>query len=402
VKRDPSSRAALVRAGAVITLIIAGCNGGKKESAPASSASHAASSAPPLAVEPAYSCADQECTLTRVTDGIKSALEAMPDYANLKIVFSKDTTDADLKTISKLPWIRVLRIDSENVTDAFPLLPLKDLKRLDISATKIKSLAALATSSGLVAFDAHGVEELEQVAALGSHTGLEELNLTGSSVTDIRAAYNLSSLKRLELEQSKIEDITPLKGCTKLEDLDLDATKVKDLSPIAGLVAMKHLSFAKTSVTDTSPLKDLVDVESIDASESKVRDLSGLKGMKKLVNATFAGAKSVYDIKALVDLKALATLDLSGTTVNDLSALVGLKRLKVLNVNNTSLHDVLRLSQLDGLEDLRIVGTWVTDLAPLRGLKKLRRVAVGKNFPKKKIDELTKANPNITVEVAEK
>jgi hypothetical protein len=60
------------------------------------------------------------------------------------------------------------------------------------------------------------------------------------------------------------------------------------------------------------------------------------------------------------------------------------------------------LSQLDALEDLRIVGTWVTDLAPLKGLKKLRRVAVGKNLPKKRIEELNKANPSITVEVAEK
>lgn len=326
----------------------------------------------------------------------------MPDYVELRVVFSKETTDADLKSVAKLPWIKTLRIDSDKVTDAFALLPLKDLKRLDISATKIKSLSALASSSGLVAFDAHGVEELEDVTALGSHVGLEELNLTGTSVTDIRAGYNLASLKRLELEQSKIEDIGPIKGCAKLELLDLDGTKVKDLSPLAKLVTLKKLSLVKTPVTDTAPLKDLVEMEALDLSDSKVRDLGGLKGMKKLVNLTLAGAKGVSDLKALIDVKALATLDLSGTLATDLTPLVGMKRLKVLNLNNTPLHDVLRLSQLESLEDLRLVGTWVNDLAPLRGLKKLRRVAVGKNMPKKKVDELTKALPNVTVEVAEK
>ncbi len=389
---------------ALVSCSLVSCSSkGKQQTPPASSstAGASASSASPLAgPEPAFSCTEAECTVTRVTDAIKAAIEAKPDHENLVVVFGKETTDADLKTVAKLPWIRVLRVESDKVTDAFALLPLKDLKRLDISATKIKSVSALATSSGLVAFDAHGVEELEDVTALGSHVGLEELNLTGTSVTDIRAAYPLTSLKHLELEQSKIENITPLKGCTKLEHLDLDGTKVKDLAPLAALVAMKKLSLAKTPITDTTPLKDLVELESLDLSDSKVRDLSGLKGMKKLVNLTFANAKGVSDLKALMEMKSLATLDLTGTLANDLTPLVPLKRLKVLNLNNTPNHDVLRLSQLTDLEDLRIVGTWVTDLAPLKGLKKLRRISVGKNFPKKKIDELAKTSPNIAVEVA--
>jgi internalin A len=356
-----------------------------------------ASSAATAPTGPPTQCTDTECDVTSITDKVKADLEAVPNHEQLKIVFGKDTAPADLKTVSKIPWVTWLRVESDQIADTFALLPLTNLQKLEIGATKISSLAGLAVLSGLTDFDAHGLSTLSDITALGNHTNLANVNLSDTAITDLRSLNDRLGLVRLEIARTKVKDLKPLENHTKLEWLDLQGSSVKTVDSLAGDTALKTLILTKTDIGDLSALKTCVALEDFEAANAKFADLAGLKGAKKLTTLNLAGASRVTDLKPLYDDKAVVTLDLSNTNVNDVAALVQMKGLKTLNLNGTHVRDVNVLTVLPALEEIHLNGTYVQDIGPLSRLKKLKKLVLPKWFPQKKIDDFTKTAPNVAV-----
>src|SRR5436305_14157436 len=87
-----------------------------------------------------------ECSLAVVTDASKAELEKRPhDTFRLKIRAS--ATNAELKSLAKLPWLEQLSFENNAAIDDLSALKvLKKLRRLDISdLPRTKSLAFLSS-----------------------------------------------------------------------------------------------------------------------------------------------------------------------------------------------------------------------------------------------------------------
>jgi len=158
------------------------------------------------------------------------------------------------------------------------------------------------------------------------------LHLSRTSVSDISALSELTSLERLYLTSTPVSDISALSGLTTLQLLELSGAPVSDIRPLSGLTNLEWLDLLGTPVSDISALSGLTNLETLDLYGTPVSDVS-----------------------ALGRLTALKRLDLTGTSVTDISALSGLPALERLNLSDTSVSDVSPIEHLinDGLVLIR-------------------------------------------------
>jgi internalin A len=233
-------------------------------------------------------------------------------------------------------------------TDITPLARLLGLQELDLSETSVTDLAPLASLTNLR--DLNLLEtSVTDLAPLAGLTRLQNLDLWGGGVRDLAPLAGLKKLQKLGLLEIKARDLTPLTGMTALQDLYLSGELVRDLAPLVGLIGLQNLILAGTRVRDLTPLARLQALKTLELPETRVNDLTPLAGLKKL-----------------------RTLDLSGTSVRNLTPLAGLKGLHTLSLSTTSVKNLIPLAGLKELQTLDLAGTGVTDLAPLGELTGLR------------------------------
>jgi len=165
-----------------------------------------------------------------------------------------------------------------------------------------------------------------EMAVVGQLIALEELNLSGTNLTDERTVHfqSLTRLRRLDLSSTKVTgaSLANLKNLADLQALDLTSTAVadSDLTYLKELRQLRDLKLSQTDITDAGlwRLRDLSDLERLDLSDCGK-------------NITDAGLIS------LGGLLQLESLNLDDTDVTDagLPSLSGLVRLQSLSLRNT-------------------------------------------------------------------
>ena len=157
-------------------------------------------------------------------------------------------------------------------------------------------------------------KDLDDVSFLADLPMIEDLNLSGTNVTNLAPLANLTKLKRLVLLAVPVRDISPLANLTNLESLSLENTKVADILPLANLVNLRDLSLAGTPVSDLSPLA----------------------GMTKLVELKLFFCPNIHNVEPLTGHTQLGYLDLSDTKVAEIDPLTGLTSLGFLSLSRTA------------------------------------------------------------------
>ena len=168
-------------------------------------------------------------------------------------------------------------------------------------------------------------------------------------------------------------------------NLDLGWTEVSDIRALGGLTNLTNLDLGRTKVNDISALGGLTNLTNLDLSESGVEDISALGGLTNLTNLDLRGS-GVEDISALGGLTNLTNLDLGWTRVSAISALGGLTNLINLDLFHTGVEDINALSGLTSLTNL--------DLQYLE-LKELPEFLLDLNIPYIDSDEFVKEGINI-------
>jgi hypothetical protein len=197
---------------------------------------------------------------------------------------------------------------------------------------------------------------LNRIPPLGSLSGLEELDLSSTSVTDLAALTDLAGLQRLYLSDTRVSDLGPIAALTSLRTLDVSGSHVADLEPLRRLNFLEHLNLS--NILPVSASKS--------STRSKVRNAFAALG--------FSG--SHLDLGPLSALTHLQELDVSDTSIMDISPLYASKMLKKFLLSNTQVSDLLPLSELVNLEQLVLDRTQVADLSPLARLKNLRELVI--------------------------
>ena len=208
----------------------------------------------------------------------------------------------------------------------------------------------------------------EEIEAL---SGLQDLTLDGTEVSDLTPLQGLVGLQSLDLDDTQVTDLTSLQGLAGLQTLYLDNTPVTDLRPLQGLTGLQTLGLNGTLVTDIAPLQGLSELQSLFLNGTPVTDLTPLQGLAGLQRLTL-GSTLVTDLTPLQGLSGLQSLFLDGTPVTDLTPLQGITGLRNLTLDGTPVTDLTPLQGLTGLRNLTLDGTPVTDLTPLQGLSGLQ------------------------------
>ena len=185
-------------------------------------------------------------------------------------------------------------------------------QQLDLSGTGVTDLAPIADLRQLksLALSRNGVRDLTPLMRL---TQLEALVIRGSRVGDLSPLSNLMELRSLTIEDSRLTDLSPLRGLKKLSKLSIVGNwDVQDLSPVALLGELTHLNISRTRVSDLSPLVGLQFLTELRADESmvgSVRPILGLMGLEVLtVNRSLIDAANARDLGTFVNLKRLEVL----------------------------------------------------------------------------------------------
>ena len=223
------------------------------------------------------------------------------------------------------------------------------------------------------AASAEAVRRIE--AAISS--GATELNFR-DLVAMTRLPQNLADAGQLEklwagcadpfrLGNSKLCDLSSVSALKRLTELELSGTSVTDLRPLASLAGLKVLHLSLMPVFDLSPLANLVGLTEIDLVRTRVVDLGPLARMEKLAKLNL-GASPVSDLTPLSGLSELTDLRLTDTKVTNLAPLARLHNLTCLTLQRTQVADLWPLSGLPKLKSLVLPDTQVTDLRFLLSL----------------------------------
>ncbi|MFO0906683.1 MAG: protein kinase [Pirellulales bacterium] len=199
---------------------------------------------------------------------------------------------------------------------------------LDLSGTKVLDLTPLANAP-LAALNLSQCQDLSDLSHL---RGLEliDLNISETSVADLRPLREMRTLENLDISSSRVSDLTALselrlkslecKRCRisdlhpirkmSLEAIDLVGTRVADISPLIGM-PIKSIDLSLAPVLDFSPLAQLP-LEKCYLQRNRITDLGVLRG-KPLKELVIWGCEEARNYAVLSEIKTLELLLIPAT-----------------------------------------------------------------------------------------
>lgn len=244
---------------------------------------------------------------------------------------------SDLSLLAKMPNLRYLVLDYQQIYDLSPLSDLqlvslslignpildlsplagqKYLTDLYIAETEIVSLDALRNCSVLSVLDCSNTQiiYLEPLASLPIQT----LYMTNTSIKDyevltdiplenlycqnvpkegIDSIKNISSLKSLTLYSSDITSLKELSSLTYLTNLDVYSNNITDLDGLEQFTNLTGLCIGGNPITDLSPLAKMSNISILNIRSDIVADFSFLNEMLWLeyITVSPSQADAIYE-----------------------------------------------------------------------------------------------------------
>ncbi|SPE29127.1 exported hypothetical protein [Candidatus Sulfopaludibacter sp. SbA6] len=241
-------------------------------------------------------------------------------------------------TVTRDPGGNVVAVDlrSSWATDSdMPrLAKLKDLKRLDLSLTRIsdRGLRALKSAPAIEELNLYFAEQIsdEGAATVKGWKHLQRLNLRGTKVTDATLEF--------------------LSGVSTLESLDIGWAQITDtgLEHLAPLTNLRHLAMGGNKLTGTALqfLRQMPQIEYLDVGGAQRTD-SGLWSLL----LTDAGVEAIAAVTQLRDLRLAGT----AITAHGVELLKPLAKLERLNLQGCRRLRDDTAAALAGFRQLRML-----------------------------------------------
>jgi len=186
----------------------------------------------------------------------------------------------------------------------------------DLSVAKQLIAAELAAQTGRLDLSALKLTELPP--ELRDLTSLQELDCSGTQVSDLEPLRGLASLHELDCSQTQVSELEPLRGLTSLEHLNCWDTQVSDLEQLRDLTSLQHLDCWDTQVRDLEPLRGLTRLQELDCSDTQVSDLEPLVNLQTLKTLECRNLKISEFPRKLLFSEILQKLYLSGASIPDI------------------------------------------------------------------------------------
>lgn len=286
---------------------------------------------------------------TRITN-----LNPLEGLNNLRTVDISGTAVYDLGPLRNSFMLEELNIVQTQVRALSPLHELKNLRLLmaDNSLVTKEEVIALREKTPQVTI----VFQTETLRVWWNNLSPEwrellsqDMNLPSQpSGLQLQNVVDRSSLRiRNMLWVSNLEPLIPL---IWLENLELSGTAVTDLGPLSGLVRLRVLDLSGNPVADLKPLSNLKQLQQLNLESNPVSDLSPIARLTELRLLNVSGTQ-IRHLKALGALNQLEELSLYNTRIRSLAPADKLASLRHVKCYNTRIPrksiDKLRLSRPD-------------------------------------------------------
>lgn len=111
---------------------------------------------------------------------------------------------------------------------------------------------------------------------------LENLQITGTQVTNLDVLANLSRLRSLDLSQNPITQLEAIGGLKNLNSIKISDTQIDYLDWASSLTKLEFLDISGTQIKNLKPLSSLYMLESLMAYNTRISNLSPLDGLVSL------------------------------------------------------------------------------------------------------------------------
>lgn len=238
----------------------------------------------------------------------------------------------------------------------------------------------------------------EDLQVIGSLPMLQELTLSGCSLSTIKGLENAKQLTVLDLSDNTIRNIDPLKSLTGLKKLYIHHNSLNDLSALASCTELTQLDISYNLVTSLDSISGLSQLSWLNVSHNMVTQIGLLGKLTGLTSLSLAH-NELTDIAPLSACLNLMELNLSNNALVDISILADLVQLEQLDFSHNQVAELpafaadAALVQIDGSHNL------ITSLASLSGLDALNNVYMDYNPELESVDELADCHVLIQVNV---
>jgi hypothetical protein len=147
------------------------------------------------------------------------------------------------RSFSKIYLMGILATTAVLTVSSGVIFSAAILQQSDESRLRSLGVITLKDPNGLTAitFPAFRPAALPEAVEILRRMSDVSLDLSGTSVRDIRPLDRLRSLEYLNLSKTKVDDISALSDLTSLKALDLSGTSVRDIRPVGQLPNLREL-----------------------------------------------------------------------------------------------------------------------------------------------------------------
>lgn len=375
-------------------------------------------------------------------------LQSIKDLQNLKRLDLSGNYLTNYDFIAELKNLEFIRLDETNIIDLSVLKDLEALKIISINQTEVSSLEPVNNKSSLERIYAdrtsipeqladdftrknrkvlliHNVENLQtwwntlpdgwrevliknynglssntpDSEALSIMVGSESLDLSNSSISNLRPVIKFKKLEELNINDSKIQDISPLSEARTLVKLYANNTALTNVEALENLTALEIVHLKNTLIKNIKPLTyltDLVylDIDGTEVPKWEVQNLlniiptanviyrsEGLQGWWDQLDSTWKGLiTSQFKLgdkpssRELHKATASPNIKIEGANITDLEPLVSFVNLKEVEISDVPLQDISAIALMENLEKLRITQAPIMTLTPLANLTELQEL----------------------------
>lgn len=250
-----------------------------------------------------------------------------------------ETEVSDLSPLTHLNELQVLIANKTKVENLEPLYDLGKLKMVQADHTYIHDIIARdfleRNSNCLIIYKTiHLNRWWKNLDVNWKKAFQSQLTDTTSSPKNL---HILVEREKLQIQDIPVKDLTALSEFVRLHELQLSGTSVSDISFLTNIPTLKSLHIVNSPLQKTEALKSLVNLEDLNISNTPVDDLKDIEGLKNIKSLNCSGTQ-IKKLAAIKSFSALEALDFSNTNVNNLDVILNLP-LKTLKCYNTKLSN---------------------------------------------------------------
>lgn len=267
---------------------------------------------------------------------------------------------SSLQKLSKLS-LAGSRIDAADLT---VIAALPALEELDLSGCSLSTIDYLANAPKLKVLELSN-NTIRNLDALNTIPGLKALYLNHNAVNSLDVLSALTELEELKISYNDVSSLNPLNACSKLTLLEADHNNISVLDGVYSLSQLKTLSVDYNSISDMQYLAANTALTNLSIASNKITNIHALSALNNLEILDFSG-NQVEDLPQWSDGCALQTIDGSYNVLTSIDNLGNLQSLTHVYMDYNLITNIDALENCFCLVQVNVFGNAIPDVSLLR------------------------------------